>query len=448
MILDGVSKIGILGFGREGLSVYDFLRRDYSDLEIHVFDKRTEDTFAEDLLEEFENAGVVLHLGEDYLSELNQVQMLVKSPGVNPRQPEIVRFLGLGGSYTTATNLFFERVSGKVIGITGSKGKSTTSTLIYQCLTASDHQVFLVGNIGEPILNYLEFDSPEVFFVVEMSSQQLEDFEGRVDYALFTSFFADHMDYHGGMEAYVDAKVNLFRNAKLTIYNGDDEVVTQILKSRGVLARSCQKYGFKFRVLTDSDYSNSDCAIFLNDIPYLSSKEVKLLGSHNLKNMMLVSALGLELGLDKHVLQNVFYKFTGLQHRMELFSVNNFHVVNDSSSVTPESTLACLKAFSNYDRKILILGGMDRGYDYSILNDALTDEDQIVVMPNLRDKITLQLGVNGVYLVDDLDSAVSKAVELLDEGDLLVFSPGAPSYNMFKNFYERGDEFLKTIKAL
>ena len=451
MILDGASKIGILGFGREGLSVYDFLLRDYSDLEIHVFDKRELAEFPDDIRADWQANGVVLHLGEGYLEDLEAVDLLVKSPGVNPRQPEIVRFLGLGGRYTTATNLFFERVSAKVIGITGSKGKSTTSTLIYEALLAVDKQAFLVGNIGEPILNYLEFDSPEVYFVVEMSSQQLEDFEGRVDYALFTSFFADHMDYHGGMEAYVSAKVNLFKNAKLTLFNGDDHVVSQILKEHGILARAVQKYGLSFvssAQLHNSLEQDFGCAINLNGLPFLNFEEVKLKGHHNMKNMMLVTALFLELGLDQHILQQVFYKFNGLAHRMQVLDGVDKVVVNDSASVTPESSMACLEAYENYDQRVIVLGGMDRGYDYTILNQVLTERDVVVIMPNLHSKVVEQVSVCPVREVLDLKDAVDVAWQICGIDGVILFSPGAPSYNVFKNFYQRGDAFVDLISNL
>ena len=436
MILDGVKSVGILGFGREGLSVYEFLLRDYSDLEIHVFDTRSQEDFSDELIDDLKANNVVLHLGENYLDSLNVVDLLVKSPGVNPRQPEIVRYLGLGGRYTTATNLFFERVSGKTIGITGSKGKSTTSTLVYESLLASNHQALLVGNIGEPILNYLEFDNPEVFFVVEMSSQQLEDFEGVVDYALFTSFFADHMDYHGGMEAYIAAKVNLFKNAKLTIYNGSDSVVSEILKSHGVLARKVQKYGFDFVSDSENSYIN------FNKGSFLSENEIILNGAHNLKNMMLVLGLLFELGVDVFEIRNVLAKFSGLEHRMQIVSKTPL-IVNDSASVTPESSFACLESFEDKKPRLLILAGLDRGYDYSILNQVLEPEDLVFVSNNLQQKVTSQINVCSVDTFDTLESAVDKALKT--SGVSVLFSPGAPSYNEFKNFYKRGEWFLEQI---
>ena len=431
MILDGIKTIGVLGFGREGLSVYEFLLRDYSDLEIHIFDQRSLEDFSEEIISDWKEHNVVLHLGDNYLDFLNEVELLVKSPGVNPRQPEIVRFLGLGGRYTTATNLFFERVSGKTIGITGSKGKSTTSTMIFESLTDCGVESYLVGNIGEPILNFLEFDNPNVYFVVEMSSQQLEDFDGQVDYALFTSFFADHMDYHDGMQAYIQAKVNLFKNAKLTIYNGDDQVVMDILKSHGVLARKAQKYGLSF----DSE----SCSVFLNKSSFLSLSDVQLSGAHNMKNMLLVLALILELELNVNRVQKVLQRFSGLEHRMQVVSRDPL-IVNDSASVTPESTLACLQAYSGVAPRVIILSGMDRGYDYSILNPVLTTEDIVCVSRDLSEKVIEQINVCKVMQFDSLEQSVSYALGL--EGVIVLFSPGAPSYNQFKNFYERGEWFL------
>ena len=436
MILDGIKSIGILGFGREGLSVYEFLLRDYSDLEIHIFDKRNVSEFSDSIIADWQANNVVLHFGDDYLDNLNDVELLVKSPGVNPRQPEIVRFLGLGGQYTTATNLFFERVSGKTIGVTGSKGKSTTSTMIFESLTDCGLESYLVGNIGEPILNYLEFDNPNVYFVVEMSSQQLEDFEGQVDYALFTSFFADHMDYHGGMQAYIQAKVNLFKNAKLTIYNGDDQVVMEILKSHGVLARKAQKYGLSF----DAE----SCSVFLNKVLFLNLEDVQLSGAHNMKNMLLVLALILELELNVNRVQKVLQRFSGLEHRMQVVSRDPL-IVNDSASVTPESTLASLQAYTDIGPRAIILSGMDRGYDYSILNSELTKDDIVCVSSDLSEKVFEQINVCKVMQFDSLDQSVLYALGL--EGVTVLFSPGAPSYNQFKNFYERGWWFLDLLNG-
>ena len=435
MILDGIKSIGILGFGREGLSVYEFLLRDYSDLEIHIFDKRNLSDFSDGIVADWQSNNVVLHLGDDYLDSINDVELLVKSPGVNPRQPEIVRFLGLGGRYTTATNLFFERVSGKTIGVTGSKGKSTTSTMIFESLTDCGLEAYLVGNIGEPILNFLEFDNPNVYFVVEMSSQQLEDFEGQVDYALFTSFFADHMDYHGGMQAYISAKANLFKNAKLTIYNGDDNVVLDILKSHGILARKAQKYGLSFDA--------KSCSVLLNKVVFLKLEDVKLSGAHNMKNMLLVLALILELELNVNRVQKVLQKFSGLEHRMQVVSQDPL-IINDSASVTPESTTACLHAYTDIGPRVVVLSGMDRGYDYSILNSELNDSDIVCVSMDLSEKILEQITVCKVMQFDSLSKSVSYALGL--EGFAVLFSPGAPSYNEFKNFYARGDWFLNLIR--
>jgi len=306
--------------------------------------------------------------------------------------------------------------------------------MIFESLTDCGLESYLVGNIGEPILNYLEFDNPNVYFVVEMSSQQLEDFEGQVDYALFTSFFADHMDYHGGMQAYIEAKVNLFKNAKLTIYNGDDEIVMDILKSHGVLARKAQKYGLSF---------NADsCSVFLNKLEFLKASDVLLAGAHNMKNMLLVLALMVELSLDVNRVQKVLHRFSGLEHRMQVVSRAPM-IVNDSASVTPESTLACLQAYSNVGPRVIILSGMDRGYDYSILNSVLTTDDIVCVSRDLSEKVIEQINVCKVMQFDSLEKSVLYALGLDDV--TVLFSPGAPSYNQFKNFYERGEWFLDLL---
>ncbi len=437
MILDKFEKVGILGFGREGLSAYKFLKSEYPNLKIVIFDKRLESDFKDEYLQALQDKSLDLCLGEDYLESLDKVEILIKSPGVNPRQPEIVRYLGLGGAYTTATNLFFERVVGKTICVTGSKGKSTTCSLMHAVLKAHGLKTYLLGNIGQPILNYLQDDAEDVFYIIEMSSQQLEDFRGTVDIGVFTSFFADHMDYHGSLESYKDAKCKLFRNARLSLYNSGNHDVASILESLQVATKSSKDFGLE--ILEES--------IVLDNQKSLSLSQLHLQGLHNLYNCVLTIMLSLVLELDLSKTLEAIQDFKPLEYRMqELGEVNGIRFINDSASVTPESTVACLQAFAGQDISSLIMGGLDRGYDYSILQAVLPKDITIYVLTNLQEKIQMQLVAFRIVLVEDFTEALDLIMQESKAGTTCLFSPGAPSYNSFKDFYERGAMFTKSLE--
>ncbi|MBT6143412.1 UDP-N-acetylmuramoyl-L-alanine--D-glutamate ligase [bacterium] len=438
MILDKFERVGILGFGREGLSAYSFLKSEYPNLQIAIFDKRLESDFKGEYLQALQDESLDLCLGEDYLEDLHKVEILIKSPGVNPRQPEIVRYLGLGGAYTTATNLFFERVVGKTICVTGSKGKSTTCSLMHAVLKAHGLKSHLVGNIGEPILNYLQDDAEDVFYIIEMSSQQLEDFRATVDIGVFTSFFADHMDYHGSLESYKDAKCNLFRNARLSLYNSGNQDVARILESLKVARKTSKDFGLE--VLDES--------IVLDNHNCLSLSQLHLQGLHNLYNCVLTLMLSFALDLDLSKTVEAIQDFEPLEYRMQdLGKVNGIKFINDSASVTPESTVACLQAFAEQEVSSLIMGGLDRGYDYSILQEALPEDITIYVLANLQEKIQMQLVAFRIILVEDFTEALDLIIKDSKAGTICLFSPGAPSYNSFQDFYERGAIFTKSLES-
>ncbi len=423
--LDG-KNVCILGFGKEGQATLAALEKHAPTARVTIADG---------------NAALVaptsplqprLKTGLEFLQGLDAFDAVIKSPGIPPG-PEI-EALRTSGTLTSGTALFYAAVEGTgatIIGITGSKGKSTTSTLIHALLKAGGKDAHLIGNIGKPVLEYADLAKPGVLFVEEMSSYQLMDLAVSPAVAVVTSFFPEHLDYHGSLEAYKDAKTHVCR------FQGPGDIVFYNAKSPGAVDIAQEGQGRKV------PFSDDDSPITL--------KEIRLIGRHNLGNIAGACKVAEHFGVAKELWLPVLKEFQGLPHRLQSLGVHDgIEWVDDAISTTPDSAIAALDALG--DRvKTIILGGQDRGVPFSALGARIAKSSvrTVILFPGSGPRIRQAIGDARADVCfhesPTMEDAVKAAKAKTAEGDIVLLSTASPSYGMFKNFEEKGEVFRKCV---
>lgn len=436
-------KILILGFGAEGQAAFDFLKKN-TKIEIVIADAKDQDNFSEDVRKKIN--GVKTFFGKNYLDSIDQAEVIIKSPGIRLPKDRIEKIKKQGIVLTSLTNIFCDNAQGKIVGITGTKGKSTTASLVYSILNEAGKKVYLIGNIGNPCIDYLKFDSPETYFVFEFSSHQLESLEKAPDFAIFTSFFPDHMDYYDSIEEYFKAKANIFGENTTIFYNAKFEKINTYFENK----KNAFAYNTKDNYIEDNK-------LFVAGGEFLFFGDLKLIGQHNYENVLGAILLAKKVEIEDEIIKKAIKEFTPLEHRLEKFVFNDIIFYDDSASVTPETTIEAIRALGENNIDTIILGGMDRGYDFSKLG-----------------KEVLESGIKNVALLPDSGQAIWKAIEKASEGNIFpgkkefenieeaahwcmektpkgkicLLSPASPSYNLFRNFKERGERFREFVEKI
>lgn len=413
------ARILLLGFGREGQETLHFLRKHFPDKHIAVADKN--ETVA------IQDANVDLLLGTGYLENVEDYDLIIKSPGI-PMLPELHR---VAKKVNSAAQLFFDLVdeSNTIVAVTGSKGKSTTSSLLSAIIRASGKKTLLLGNIGTPLLSAVE--TRETILVCELSSYQLEHLHFRPDIAIWTSFFPDHLDYHGGLEAYFLAKTSITMGQRQTDIFLFHESHKKALKD---IPSNAKKY-----------MARSDDPVPTMQLP----------GRHNRENAQLALKASDLLGISRAVSEKVVANFAGLPHRLQDLGVyNGIRFIDDAISTTPESTIAAIESFPDEIDSIL-LGGTDRGYHFTELAKVIARAkiQNIVLFPESGEtihKIILEQGVMTPCFLStkSMEEAVQFCLEHTQKGKRVLLSTASPSYSLWNNFEEKGDAFQTAIKTL
>lgn len=405
----GLKEVGILGYGREGKITFEYLNTTYPHLELKILDQT---------------------LDYDYLDKASSLELVIKSPGI---KPDLVKT-----QYETATNLFFEQLHylpNLTIGITGSKGKSTTASLCYQLLKTANKQAILIGNIGKPMLEYLEEIkcNPELIVVLELSSYMLNEINYAPRIAIITNLFPEHMDYHGGLASYYEAK------AKITLKQNPDDALIINESNPELITLSTRTKAQVWQKATDFDFSN-----------YRGG----LIGEHNFSNMQLVASLGRLLKIDDQTINQAFSEFQPLKHRLEFIGeIAGVKYYDDAISTTPESTIMAIKALKPIAPiSTILLGGSDRGYDFGQLRDLVieTGISNIVLFQESGTKIfpdeTRQANPQLNFLVtDSMTAAVEFAKANSTPNSICLLSTASPSYSLWENFEAKGQAYRKAI---
>ena len=418
-------NVCILGFGKEGRAMLSALESHAEGCEVTIADKN-------EALEL--PSGKHWHqVGTGWLKNLEKFDVIIKSPGI-PHQPE---FDAVKAKMTTSTNIFLDTVAEKgahVIGVTGTKGKSTTSTLLYAILKNAGKDAHLCGNIGSPAIDYLDAAKKGTIFVLEMSSYQLQDCTVSPHIAIVTSFFPEHLDYHGSLEAYLDAKKHIAR------FQGPDDVVLFAEGFEGTVEIAKEGEGRKI------SFSADDAPVTL--------EETHLIGTHNLSNIAGAFKAAELIGIPEKTAIEAIKSFRGLPHRLQSLGMHHgIEWIDDAISTTPESAIAAMEALG--DRvKTIILGGQDRGLDFTKLGQyiATSPVKTIILFPETGERIRQAIGDAHADVcfqpVTSMKDAVEAAKKHTPEGAICLLSTASPSYNMFKNFEEKGERFKEAITAL
>lgn len=404
-------KILIVGYGVEGHETEKFLKHHFPNATIGIADKSQ---------------------GENYLDVQSNYDLVIKSPGIHKSKITI--------PYTTATNIFFANIKNTTIGVTGSKGKSTTASLIYAILKHAGKKVHLLGNIthklddlGKPLLSELTHNHGEdEIFVCELSSHQLDDLEHSPHIAVFTSFFPEHMDFHGSVENYFNAKKNIIQhstNADYFIYNPHFDVLKNLTKE-----------------------TKATSIPFTKDSEELLA-QTPLLGEHNKDNMRAAITVAKLFNVPDDKIAEAFKNFKSLPHRLEKIGpYKGLTFYDDAISTTPQSTIKAIESIPNIST--LFLGGQDRGFDFTELAKVISTTEGIhnlVIFPESGGKILsaiqeLTKREFTILRTKDMEEAVIFAYKNSPTGTSVTLSTGSPSYSVWKNFEEKGNLFKEFVR--
>jgi len=425
-------KIAVIGEGTEGKSSAEFLQS--KGAYVTVLDQKQ---------------------GKDYLQGLEVYELVVRSPGV---KLSVLENYVSKEKITSQIKLFFDLCPCQIIGITGTKGKGTTSSLIYEILKKQGEDVYLGGNIGLPPFEFLDKLNVQSKVVLELSSFQLLDLQKSPHIAVMLMVTSEHLDWHGSVEEYTDAKRNLVRfqtDKDFAILNRDYPVtnesdiftkgkVVHVSRERGVLEEGCFVKKGKV-VLRVKD----------KEITVIHIKDILLPGKHNLENICAATMAACLAGVSIENITAVLKNFKGLEHRLELVAtVNNVRYYDDSFSTTPETAIAAIEAFEVPE--ILILGGSSKNSDFSELGSIISKAKNIKAIIGIgiewtRIKEQIAKSDKPIPVIEgakDMQTIVTAAAKIAQKDDVVLLTPACASFDMFKNYKDRGEQFKKQVASL
>lgn len=401
--LQTYKKILILGYGKEGKSVEEFLKNNVPTAQLLIADKKDD---------------------ENYLLRQKEADLVIRSPGI--------KIENVFKKWTTATNIFFSNFPGEIVGVTGTKGKSTTTSLIAAMIRQKRNDVRLIGNIGYPMLDELHSSTKESAAVVELSSYQLADLYFSPHIMIIVNWYPEHSDFHGSFEAYKKAKQN-----SIYFQTTDDYFVFDPQEKE---------------VSSWVNLTKAKATPYVEDFPFDQSK-ISLIGPHNVRNIKGALTVARLFGVTDEEAQQALYSFSPLPHRLQnIGTVKGITFYDDAISTTPESTIAALNSLENVET--ILLGGLDRGYTFSELVRVLQEKQikAIVLFPETGFRIKQELLKTEDYYPEILetsrmDEAVSFAFKNCKQGSICLLSTASPSYSLWKNFEEKGDQFQTLVKS-
>lgn len=445
-------NICIIGLGKEGVSVVNFLG---GKNKITIIDQKPKEEIDQGFFKRLKFKDINFYFGGSFPSE--RFDYLVRSPGVPLGNPIIEKFTKNGAILTSATKIFFDLCHGKVIGVTGTKGKGTTSTLIYEILKTQNKNVFIAGNIGTPMLDILPDLNRESLVVLELSSFQLADLKKSPHIAVVLMITSEHLDWHKDTREYTEAKTAIVRfqtKNDFALINQDFEASRSFgeLTKAKVIPISTEKETSGVFVKGTKIISH-----ILGPEEIIDTRDVLLPGKHNFQNVVAAIAAGKILGVPTENIRKVLKSFKGLEHRLQLVrELRGIKFYNDSFSTTPETTIAAIEAFTS-PKKILILGGSSKNSDFNALGAKIANDKTIkaiVVIGEETERILGAISTAGGFLgkikkgLLNMSSIVRNAFDLASSGDVVILSPACASFDMFKNYQDRGEQFIKEVRNL
>ena len=449
-------RILILGFGREGRTTYSFLRKYFEEKQLFIADKDI--TLLDNNPDLMDDMNLEVQIGEEYLNGIEEYDLIIKAPGISFKGMDLSN---IKDKITSQLELFLEYISCTTVGITGTKGKSTTSTLMYEVLKNNGKKTLLLGNIGNPIFNEIENIDENTYVVIELSSHALQYIKQSVDIAILLNIHEEHLDHYNDYEEYIRAKLNIgkFQNKEdyFIINYDDEETVKRVLNNSN---DDKNEFNSNIKLVTLSDnnsinnYIDKDGNIYIEKDLCINKDELlskmNLKGIHNVNNIMFVLEVCkiLDLNIDKSL--EAICEFKPLEHRMEFVAKKDgVEYYNDSIATIPSSTINAIEAIGNINT--LIVGGKDRGINLEELFVYLENStiENIICLPKTGEFIEEYLKSRNtdknVVLVESLEEAVKIAKKVTKKETVCIMSPAASSYGYFKNFEERGRLFKQYV---
>jgi UDP-N-acetylmuramoylalanine--D-glutamate ligase len=444
-------KVLIVGLAKTGISTIKYLNK--LGANIIVNDIKTEDKLVE-ILDELKDINNIEYIFGTHPKDIKDLDLAVVSPGVPLDLDFILNLkehnIEIIGEVELAYRL---NKAPTFIGITGTNGKTTTTTLVGEIFKASNKDTFVVGNIGNPVIDTVDKTDENSFLVTELSSYQLESIDSfRPSAATILNITEDHLLRHHTMENYANAKARIFKNQgknDFCILNYDDERVRNLSK----LCNSRVIFFSQKEKLDDAIYLEDDNIILNIDKKQvlLNKNELSLPGAHNLENCMAAAALAYVLGIDISIIRNVLKTFAGVEHRQEFVkNISDITFINDSKATNPDSTI---KAIQSYNKPIiLIAGGQTKQSDYTQMLEIAKENVRSLVLLGetapVIEKVARDKGFTDIYVVNNMKEAVKTSYEIANKGDVVLLSPACASWDMYKNFEARGNDFKDNVDNL
>ena len=448
-------KVAIIGLGVSNLPLIDYFHDKKSI--VTVFDSREIGEIPKEIIDKVTNYAMEMSLGKSYLNKLHGFDLILRSPSCLPTVPELEEEANRGAIVTTEVELLMKMCPAQIIGVTGSDGKTTTTTLIYEILKKAGYNCYVGGNIGIPLFTKLHEIMPDDKVVLELSSFQLMGIEVSPSISVITNITPNHLNVHKDYEEYIEAKKNIFK------YQDRDGIV--ILNYDNEITRDCSAevkgniIFFSSKEKLDNGYIVDDDVIKEFDDKLrkhiIGTKELTIRGKHNYENICAAIAATKTL-VDVSTAIEVIKTFPGVEHRIEFVKeINGVKWYNDSASSTPSRTISGLNAFD--EEVVLIAGGADKNLDYTPLAKPILDKVKtLILMGQTSGKIfdvvkEAEESENkelNIYMVNSLSQAVILAKRYSLPGQIVLFSPASTSFDMFKNMYDRGQKFKDIVNKM
>ena len=445
-------QVAIIGLGVSNLPLIDYLYE--KGAKITIFDSKTIDEISNEIKEKIEEYKMQYSFGREYLKKLIKFDIIFRSPSCLPTIPELVAEEERGAIVTTEIELVIKMSPSKIIGITGSEGKTTTTTLISEIIKKAGKRCFLGGNIGIPLFTEIEKMRPEDIVVLELSSFQLMGMEISPDISIITNITPNHLNVHKDYQEYIDAKKNIFKYQDkdgILIINSDNDITRTFEdEAPGKVICFSSKQKLKNGYILDNDVIKEAKEGIREHI--LNTKEIKIRGIHNYENIMSALAATKEI-VDIENSTETIKKFPGVHHRLELVNdKNGIKWYNDSAATSPTRTIAALNGFT--ENIILIAGGSDKNLDYAPIAKPILEhvktliligETSKKILDAVRKEADIQHKKIEIHMCNNLIDTIILARRIATKGEVVLFSPASASFDMFKNMYDRGDQFRALV---
>lgn len=450
-------RIAIIGMGVSNIPLLDYFYE--KGAKVTVFDNREIQEIDSDIIGKLEQYHFNYFFGKNNMEQLKGFNMIFRSPSGMPYIKEIEEEVQRGAILTTEIEMVLKLVPCKVIGITGTEGKTTTTSIIYEIAKKAGYNCYLGGNIGKPIFTKIKDITPDDLVILEMSSFQLIDMDVSPSISLVTNIYPDHLNVHRSYEEYQDAKKNIFKyqnNDGIVILNYDNEITHSFEKD---VKGKVIFFSSKNKLQDGYIYDNTDGMIkYCEDgvrRHLINKNDIKLRGIHNYENICAALAATASITDVKTQIQTI-KEFNGVEHRLEFVKeINNVKYYNDSIGTSPASTIAGLKAFD--ENIILLAGGSDKGLDYKEVGETIADKVGTLILcgptsEKIEEATKNALLKNGkamyIYYTSNLEESVKLAKEKSKPGDIVLLSPASASFDAFKNFMERGEKFKEYVNKI